>query len=123
MNGAESQLESLVHEWHACIAERDTARLRTIWHESYLSTGPDGVLITREQELASIQDPNLHFSALEVVDFQVRVFGDTAVVLGCSRAEGVYLEHDISGDYRFTTVFRRYRDGWMAVVSHGTQVQ
>ncbi len=122
LESSEQHLKRLVEKWHRAIASRDTAALDAIWDESYLSTGPDGKLITKEQELASVAASDLTFHSLIADVLAVRVYGETAVVLGRSLARGKYQGQDVSGEYRFTTVFRHGPDGWRAVVSHGTQV-
>ena len=75
---------------------------------------------TKDEEIESVEDPDLQFSSLGVRDLHVRPYGDTAVVHGESVAEGAYAGEDIGGVYRFTTVFRLFGDDWRAVASHGT---
>jgi len=116
-------LKRLVRSWHHAIRSRDTATLDAIWDDTYISTGPDGSRISVVDELEMVASPDLTFHALEADDLEVRVYGDTAVVLGCSRSRGEYNGEDASGTYRFTTVFRRGPAGWRAVVSHGSLVQ
>jgi ketosteroid isomerase-like protein len=115
-----AHLADLVERWHAAILARDGDVLDSLWHDSYLSTGPDGRLISKAEEMESVADPELRFSSLAVRDLHVRPYGDTAVVHGESVAEGLYAGEDIGGVYRFTTVFRLFGDDWRAVASHGT---
>ncbi len=118
----QERLQHLVKVWHESILGRDIARLNEIWDDSYLSVSPDGSLITKEQELASVVDPNLQFYSLDPRDIHIRVLGETAVAMGVTHAQGDYEDTDISGQYRFTTVFKRFGNEWRAIVSHGTQV-
>lgn len=116
-------LRDLVQRWHQAIQSRDTATLDAIWDDTYISTGPDGHRISKMEELEMVVSPDLTFHSLEVDEIEVRVYGDSAVVLGCSHSRGEYNGEDASGDYRFTTVFRHGPVGWRAVVSHGSRVQ
>lgn len=119
----EHLLVRLVERWHAAIEARDTATLDAIWDDTYISTGPDGHRISKAEELEVVASPDVTFDSLRAENLEVRVYGETAVVLGCSRSRGAYKGADASGTYRFTTVFRHGSEGWRAVVSHGSQVR
>jgi hypothetical protein len=97
--------------------------LDALWDDHYVSTGPDGTRVTKGEELAAVTSPDLSFRSLSADQLEVRLHGNTAIVLGRSIADGVYEGQDISGIYPFTTVFVHADHRWTAVASHATAMQ
>lgn len=118
----EQALMQLERDWGAAMGKNDYAAMRRIMAPEWTMTGPDGSRSTFDASMRDLQSGDLRFESMEPSDFDVKVYGDTAVVTGQSKDKGTYKGQDISGTYRFTDVFVK-RDGkWVAVSTHVTRV-
>ena len=61
-------------------------------------------------------------ASMTVDEVDVRVFGDSAVVTGRTRAQGAQAGVPYNVTLRFTDVFVRRGDQWQAVASHATLI-
>jgi len=59
---------------------------------------------------------------MESEDFRIRIYGDSAVVTGITRAKGKFMGQEFSTQERATDVFIN-RDGrWQCVLTHLTRL-
>lgn len=97
--------------------------LKLIEADDFTFTGPDGVLVNKEQDLKTIESGDLVYESIGLDDVSVRIFGESGVVTGKAEVKGRYRDFNISGPYRYTVMFVK-RDGrWQAVASQMTRVQ
>jgi ketosteroid isomerase-like protein len=90
--------------------------------DDFIFIGPDGHVWDKAQDIASIKSGDVVFESINLDDVKVRVFGDAAVVSGRSTVKGRYKEINISGKYRYTSVWVK-RDGrWRSVQSQMTRI-
>jgi len=117
----EKKIMQLERDWGDALAKRDLAALDRILGDDHSVITKDGSVLTKAQELAKHSE-----SADELFDFEpmkVRVFGDTAVVIGGHREKSQYQGRDTSGHYRWMDVFVKRDGGWQAVASELTRVE
>lgn len=86
---------------------RDTKMFDGMVADDFVTTDATGRVFDKKQEMEIISSSNFKLESLEMDDFQVRLFGDTAVVTSRSNVKGSYNGQDISGQYRVTQVFQR----------------
>jgi len=101
----------------------DRAFIEALLASDWTVTDPSGRTLGRQQVLdQTFLTTDRKIEAMSVDDVKVRVFGDTAVATGRTRATGSYRGNAASVVLRFTDVFVR-RDGrWQIIVSQGTTV-
>ena len=102
---------------------RDRAALEAILAPEWSVTDPSGHVLTRQQVLQQTFDSaDRRIDTMTVDDVEVRLYGDTAVATGRTRATGNYRGTAAVVVLRFTDVVVR-RDGvWQVVASHGSFV-
>lgn len=102
------------------LVERDVARLADVLAEEYVFTTPIGSTLNRAERLEAIQAGRRPIQDLAYQGLDVRVYGETAVVLGR------YAETAVGGgageEGRLTNVFVRRDDRWQMVAGQNTRV-
>jgi ketosteroid isomerase-like protein len=114
------QLKKIENDWAKAAVNKDRATLDRIEAEDYILIMPDGKIRNKQQDLDSLAQSNI--TSMTVSDMDVRVFGDTAEVIGIGRIRGTENGKDISGDYRFTDVFVKKNGEWKAVSTEVTKM-
>jgi ketosteroid isomerase-like protein len=89
--------------------------LESVMHPDCLIVDPNGKTFSKAEELSLVRQQSLQFTgkgegsdfSLKVQQVDVRTFGsDTAVVTGRSVVHGKFRGQDVSGNYRFTQVYK-----------------
>jgi ketosteroid isomerase-like protein len=82
--GPSASAEVAVRQLHSEIVQAqlnsDTAALDRLWADDHIFTNPLGAVQTKAQRLAEIQSGGRKLELFSVVDVQVHVYGNTAVV-------------------------------------------
>lgn len=110
----------------ACVdamVQSNVDALSMIEADEFTFVTPDGSIMTKEQDLATIRSGDLKYESVELQDVVARVFGDTGVVTGRANVKGRFRTYDISGSYRYTVTFVRRSARWQAVASQMTRIQ
>jgi ketosteroid isomerase-like protein len=90
--------------------------------DTYVFTGPDGMVESKAQVVADLKSGDLKLQAASLDGAKVQVYGDTAVVTYSSNDKGTYKGKDISGKTRWTDVFVNHNGRWQLVATHGTML-
>jgi ketosteroid isomerase-like protein len=95
----------------------DVRRFEELLADDFLCSLPDGTLITRKAFLERTAEP-VTIADLKVHDVNVRLMGDVAIV----HARTTYKTPDgRPGAGRYTDVWARRDDRWLAVSAHVTR--
>lgn len=113
----------LYGEWAKAVADRDRDTLERLFDPEYTYTSPDGQRLSRQEIISAEMDvppPGLPFR-----DFDVRRFGDIAIVRGGHALKGEFpgghVRPELAEEIRhgveiaFTSVWRRGAQGWRVV--------
>lgn len=76
------QLNQMVEEWTAALLKGDTDALHQMTSETFITIGPRGFLLNKEQWLESFVPSNLTYESADWDEVSMRAFGDTALVSG-----------------------------------------
>jgi ketosteroid isomerase-like protein len=121
---AEQQLLKLQREWLDAYRKHDAAALERIEADDFTLTEADGKVTTRAEDVASIRNarPPQPDDAFDVEDVMVRVYGDTAVLIG-----RVILKYRNKGQmvverYRYTDTYLKRSGRWQVVASQLTRI-
>jgi len=99
---------------------KDMAALAAVTSDDYVQIDWLGKVLGKAATLERIQSSDMQSYTLEGVD--VRVYGNTAIVVGTAVRKGVTKDRDISGAFRYTRVYAN-RDGrWQVVHFQQTRV-
>ncbi len=118
----EQELMQIEREWVQISVNHDASALDRIEADDFIYTGVDGTLVTKAQDISDITSGNLTAESANIEEMKVRVYGDTAVVIGRLTTKGQYKGKDFSGQYRFTDVFVKRNGKWQAVASHASSI-
>ena len=72
--------------------------------------------------MSSLFSPAYEIEVFENSDFDIRVYGDTAVVIARGTVRGRYSGQDASGQFRYTRVWTRRGGRWYAVAAHSSML-
>ena len=110
-------LQQLNRDYIRSVQTSDVRRFDEILAEDFLCSNPDGSLVDRAGFLAQTARP-VTISNLEAHDVRVRIMGDVALI----HARTTYtLPDGKTGSGRYTDVWARRQDRWLAVSAHVTR--
>lgn len=115
---AQSDIIDLGQRWAAAELAADVAALDELLDDSFVAVGPLGFVLDKAQWLGPRRAGDLEHTAFDWAEPSVRVFGDTAVVVGTQVQEATYQGTDASGRFRVTQVAARTPAGWRLVGMH-----
>ena len=116
----QSDLDTLLalnRDYIRSVQTSDVRRFSEILADDFLCSNPDGSLVDRERFLTQTALP-VRISNLEAHDVIVRILGDVAII----HARTTYTGPDgRPGSGRYTDVWARRHDRWLAVSAHVTR--
>ena len=116
-------LVDLEHRLASAWVKGDRPFIEALLAPEWTVTDPSGKVLSRQQVIdEAFVTSDRSITAMAIDDVRVRVFGDTAVVTGRTRATGIHLGDAVTVVLRFTDVFVRRDAGWQVVASQGTIV-
>ena len=112
-------LLKLNQDYIRSVQTSDVERFKEILADDFLCSLPDGSIIDRERFLDQTALP-VKISNLDVEDVNVRLMGDFAII----HARTTYIASDgRPGAGRYTDVWARRNDAWVAVSAHVTRLR
>jgi len=116
-------IRQIERERNQAILAGDSTALDRMTADDYTFITQRGELRSKADILAGFKAGSFRYSARDVFDLTVRVYGDTAVVTGRARQTGTENSNDYSGENRFTRVYVRQGDRWITVALQVTLVE
>jgi ketosteroid isomerase-like protein len=112
-----ASLQQLNRDYIRSVQTSDVQRFDEILAEEFYCSNPDGSLVDRKGFLAQTARP-VTISNLEPHDVLIRIIGDVAII----HARTTYtLPDGRAGSGRYTDVWARGQDRWLAVSAHVTR--
>jgi ketosteroid isomerase-like protein len=111
-----AQLTLQAEAWDAAIIRKDMAAVAANMAPDYRHIRDTGGIADGAGFLAAIGSPKLVIEPYKVEDFDVRIYGDVALLTGRTRMTGSYDGKPFTSHYRYTDVYVR-RDGQWKVAS------
>jgi ketosteroid isomerase-like protein len=117
----EQALKKIQHEWAEARIKGDSSYTRRIEGEDCTIVWPDGSIVNKRADLESMTD--IQFSEFKIQNLQVRLYGDTGIVVG----EGTIEAHNgkqalLGGKFVWTDTFVKQGGEWKVVASQITSV-
>ena len=107
------------NEWARADKELDAKALGQLLADDWFFLGPQGTE-TKAEHLAGLKKGVDNISSIDLLDMQVRLYGNIAVVNGREHEQSVKKNVDTTGDYLYTDVFIKRNGRWQAVNSQDT---
>jgi len=117
----EQALMKIQHEWAEARIKNDSSYTRRLEAEDCTIVWPDGNIVNKRVDLQSMTD--IVFSEFKIQNLQVRLYGDTGIVVG----EGMIKAHNgkqdvLGGKFVWTDPFVKQGGQWKVVASQITSV-
>ena len=118
----EGTLKQLEQDWLDSYREGDAEKMSKILADDFIGRWGDGSTQTKVEQLMAIRNGEEKHSANRLVECNVRIYGDTAVVTGINTEQSILEKRDGSGTYSFTDVFVKRHANWQVVASETKRV-
>lgn len=117
---AGQELRAANHAYNAALIAGDVAALERIFATELIYTSPRGELMDRAAQLESIRSKTLRIESATGSDEQIRLYGETGIVIGRFEVRGTFNAQAFHAVERYTSVWVK-RDGrWQLVAEQGT---
>jgi ketosteroid isomerase-like protein len=103
-------------QWDKAIVRKDLAAIASNMTPDFRQIRSNGTVINREVFLRDITSPDLVIDPYTVEDFDLRLYGDVALLCGRTRMTGRYAGKSFTSHYRYIDIYVR-RDGQWKVCS------
>jgi ketosteroid isomerase-like protein len=121
---SEQELLELQRQWLDAYQKHDADALERIEADDFTLTDADGVVTTKTEDVASVRNakPPQPDDSFDTEDVKVRIYGDTAILMG-----RVVLKYRNKGQivvekYRYTDTYLRRRGKWQVFASQLTRL-
>jgi ketosteroid isomerase-like protein len=122
MNEVEQQLRQIDREWNEAYPNRDIETLNRIIADDWKCIDGTGRVISKQQLLERVSANSNPFASHEFDEFDLRIFGDAAIVTGRLSGTGTNEFGDFSLEQRYTRVYVRRAGVWWAIATQVTVV-
>ena len=117
-----ADLAKFENDFAVILVKNDTAALEGKLAADWKLILSDGTVLTRDELVKAIKSGKLKVTTDSVMDLEVRVYGDAAVIIGISDSKGLWDGQTFTGRDRFTDVFIRKEGKWICVSSHSSDL-
>jgi ketosteroid isomerase-like protein len=123
-NNPEHELRERLREWDEAYARRDTEALSRILADDFIFTDAIGTVNNKAQYImAVIKSPDITLiESVDSDDLIIRLYGDTAVIMGRSWIRERPRQPALRDLFRFTDVWVKRQVRWQVVASLVTRV-
>ena len=109
-------LSSQADTWDKAIVRKDRSAIEANMAEDFRQIDGAGNVETKASFVADIVSPGLTIDPYTVEDFDVRLYGDVALLCGRTRMTGTYEGKPFASHYRYIDIYVK-RDGAWKIVS------
>jgi ketosteroid isomerase-like protein len=118
----EQALIKIQHEWAEARMKGETSYTQRLEAENCTVVWPDGSIVNKREDLKSMTG-DIVFTEFKIDDLQVRLYGDTGIVVG----QGTIKAHEgkqnlLGGKFVWTDTFMKRGGAWKVVASQVTPV-
>ena len=123
----EQELMQLERDIGEANVRRDKAFFARVEADEFLFTDAGGGLTTKQEDVASLDQPPGEFRLVSYVpdEMKVYLYGQTAVVFGrvTTKARSSKDGREVTNQTRFTDVFVRRAGRWQIVAGHSSRIR
>lgn len=101
--------------WDTAIVAKDRAAIEANMADDFRQIDAAGNLNSRAAFLDGLLSPDLQIDPYQVEEFDVRVYGNVALLSGRTRMTGRYQRKPFESHYRYIDVYVRRRHEWKVV--------
>ncbi len=101
----------------------DMKTIERLLHPDYVIIQPGGVVETKAEVLNSYQTGNRHWDTAQVDELDIRLYDDTAVVVGRWQASGQNEAVQFDYSARFLSIWVRSAGRWQNIAYHSAEIE
>lgn len=109
-------------EWTEAHLKTDAKALDSLMHLDYTSIKPEGEVRDKQTALASYIPGKRDWTEAKSSEHVVRIYGDTAIVIGLWRAKGVNNGKPFDYSARYTSLWVKERDSIRMISDQSTEI-
>jgi ketosteroid isomerase-like protein len=109
---AAEALKQQADAWDQAIIAKDLDAIAANMSEDFRHIGRNGGIADKKAFLADIMSPDLVIDPYTVEDFDVRIYGDCALLCGRTRMTGTYQGEPFQSHYRYIDTYTRVDGRW-----------
>jgi ketosteroid isomerase-like protein len=110
-----ARLKQLSDNWDKVIVAKDEAAIAGNMSDDFRIIDRRGNIEGKQAFVEGILDPKLTIDPYTVEDFEVRLYGDTALLSGRSHMTGSYEGKPFTSNYRYIDIYVRKGGVWKIV--------
>jgi len=110
-----TQLKAQADRWDAAIVRKDRAAIEANMADDFRQIDGRGNVETKASFVDGLVSPDLVIDPYAVEDFEVRVYGDTALLSGRTRMTGKYQGQPFKSHYRYIDIYVKRGNSWKIV--------
>jgi len=110
-----AQLKAQSDAWDQAIIKKDRAAIESNMAADFRQIDGRGNVETKTSFVEGLVSPDLVIDPYTVEDFEVRVYGDTALLSGRTRMTGKYEGQPFKSHYRYIDVYVKRGGAWKIV--------
>lgn len=108
-------LTAQADRWDRAIVAKDRAAIEANMADDFRQIDGAGDVETRDSFVRGLLDPALRIDPYTVEEFEVRLYGDTALLSGRTRMTGTYDGKAFRSHYRYIDIYVRRAGAWKIV--------
>jgi ketosteroid isomerase-like protein len=122
MSDATKEIMRVSEEWDRAMVTNDAEAIGRFMAEDWVIIGSNGSVADKSSFLALVRSGALTHDVMETHEMDVRVYGDTAVVIARGVSGGNYQGQPFREVERATCVFVRQAGEWRCVATHLSRI-
>lgn len=119
-DNAAVSLRALNAAYDRALLDADSVSLDSIYHPDFTYLGPDGVMRSRREQIATLMSGDVDVIEGKSDSVDVRLYGSTAILLGQFIGRAQVGPEQFAFRERYSTVWLRESGQWRLLVEHGT---
>jgi len=108
----DAQLKTQAEAWDQAILRKDASAIADNMSADFRHIGKTGDMADRAAFLKDLLSPDLVIHPYTVEDFDVRIYGDCALLCGRTRMTGTYQGKPFKSHYRYIDTYVRQDGRW-----------
>ena len=121
--GVEKAIIQMEKDWTEAGIKKDVAAFDRIVADDWISVDFEGNVVNKAAAIADLKSGASSSASVDLGEMKVRVYGDTAIVIGSDTEKSTYKGKDSSGHYVWTDVFVKRNGRWQAVSSQSVKTK
>jgi ketosteroid isomerase-like protein len=113
-----TELIEVAHAWDRAMITNDAEAIGRFMADDWVIVGSDGGRSYKEKFLGLVKSGVLSHDVMTSEDLDVRLYGETAVVMAWGISGGLYQGERFRETERVSSVFVRQKGQWKCVLTH-----